>query len=402
MNEPASTPLPAADEPRPEGAPPFAAAAEEPTPPPPTGGRRLEYDGAPGSVAKIAVSNALLTLATLGIYRFWGKTRMRRYLWSRASFLGDRAEYTGTGRELLLGFLIAIAVLALLAGALFWAEAATGIDHPFYWAANGAYSLVVLLLVFVAEYRARRYRLSRTEWRGIRFAQDGSSLCYALLALAWGALTVLTLGVAYPVYRTRLQRYRTARTRFGDRRFRFEGRARALLAAWLLAWLLLLPTLGLAYVWYRAREFRYFAGKTRCGPLSFDSDLGAGSLIRIVVLFVLLTGLVVGLLLAVLMALAAAVLASSPEWMQSMERAAASLRFDLGGSEVMGYVIAITVVFPAIAVLRALLLVHPLFRRVLRSVRVIGEEDFDAIAQRAQSMPRQGEGLADVLDVGAV
>ena len=70
---------------------------QDPSPTVAPAGRRLEYDGARGPVAKIAVSNALLTLVTLGVYRFWGKTRVRRYLWSRASFLGDRAEYTGTG-----------------------------------------------------------------------------------------------------------------------------------------------------------------------------------------------------------------------------------------------------------------------------------------------------------------
>ncbi len=364
----------------------------------PATGSRLEYDGTAGPIAKIAVSNALLTLATLGVYRFWGKTRMRRHLWSRASFLGDRAEYTGTGRELLLGFLIAVAALALLAGALFGIELATGIDHPLYWTANGAYFLVVLFLVFVAEYRARRYRLSRTEWRSIRFAQDGSSLRYALLALGWAAVTLLSLGLAYPVYRTRLQRYRTAHTRFGDRRFEFDGRARKLLGAWLLAWLFFVPTLGLTYVWYRVRELRYFAGKTRCGALSFASDLGAGATIRIAVVYSVLILLVFGLLFGVIAALAMA----NEELVASINRALASLPFGLDGGELMGYVIGMVIFFPVISVLRMLFLVHPLFRRVLRSVTVIGEEDYAAIAQRAQSMQRQGEGLADLLDVGAV
>lgn len=374
------------------------AADGPPAPDPPAAGRRLEYDGAGGPITKIAISNALRTLATLGVYRFWGKTRMRRYLWSRASFLGDRAEYTGLGRELLLGFLIAIAVLALLSGVLFGVEMAVDVGHPFYWASQGVYSLTILFLVFVAEYRARRYRLSRTEWRSIRFAQSGSSLRYALLALGWGAVTLLSLGVAYPVHRVRLQRYRTTHTSFGDRPFRFEGRARALMKTWLLAWLFLLPTLGLTYVWYRTREFRYFAGKSRCGALSFASDLGAGSTIRIVVVFVLLAGLTVGLLFAAIIVLAAA----NPEWVESMQRAGASLPFGLGEIDLMGYVLGLAVFFPAIALLRVRFLVHPLFRRVLRSVTVIGEEDFGAIAQRAQSMPRHGEGLADALDVGAV
>ena len=389
MNAPA---LPASDEFPEDVAPPTDASAGAPSV------RRLEYDGARGPIAKIAVSNSLLTLSTLGVYRFRGKTRMRRHLWSRVSFLEDRAEYTGTGWELLLGFLAAIAVLALLAGALFGIEMAAGLDHPFYWAAQGIYSLAVLFLVFVAEYRASRYRLSRTEWRSIRFAQDGSSLRYAMLALGWTAVTLLSLGTTYAVYRTRLQRYRTTRTSFGDRRFEFDGRAAGLLKTWLLAWVFLLPTLGLTYVWYRTREFRYFAGKSRCGALSFASDLGAGSMIRIVVVFVLLAGLVVGLLFVAIAVLAVA----NPELVEAMQRAGASLPFDLGEIDLTGYVIGLVAFFPAISLLRMLFLVHPLLRRVLPSVSVIGEEDFSAIAQRTQSMPRHGEGLADALDVGAV
>ena len=375
---------------------------QDPSPTVAPAGRRLEYDGARGPVAKIAVSNALLTLVTLGVYRFWGKTRVRRYLWSRASFLGDRAEYTGTGRELLLGFIAAIVVLALLAAVPIGIQWTIGLDHPAYWAAEAVYAVVIVFLLFVAEYRARRYRLSRTEWRSIRFAQDGSSVRYALLALGWGGVTILSLGTAYPVYRTRLQRYRLAHTSFGDRRFEFQGRAAALLKPWLLAWLFLLPTLGLTYVWYRAREFRYFAEKTGCGALSFASDLRTGAMIRVVVVFVVLTLLVVGLLFTAIVTLVVTTVVLDPEMAEWMRRTDGSLPFDLRGFDLMGYVVAIAVFFPIMALLRLLFLIHPLFRNVLPSISVIGEEDYEAIAQSAQSMPRQGEGLADALDVGAV
>ena len=388
MNEPV---LPVADEVPREPAPAGA----------PDDGRRLEYDGARGPLAKIAVSNALLTLATLGVYRFWGKTRVRRYLWSRSSFLGDRAEYTGTGGELFLGFVAAIAVLALVAAVPIGIEWTIGLDHPVYWAAEGVYALVIVFLVFVAEYRARRYRLSRSEWRGIRFAQAGSSVRYALLALGWGAVNILTLGTAYAVYRTRLQRYRTTHTSFGDRGFEFEGRALDLLKIWLLAWLLLLPTLGLTYVWYRAREFRYFAGKSRCGALSFTSDLRTGAMIRVALAFVLCIGLVVALLFATLLAAIIAA-AQVPGLAGAMERIGGTLPAFLDAADLVGYVLALVILFPIMAVLRVLFLIHPLFRHVLPSIQVFGEEDYAAIAQSVRSRPRRGEGLADALDVGTV
>ena len=54
---------------------------------------------------------AVLLAFTLGIYRFWLATDIRRFLWSNTEIAGDSLEYTGTAIELLIGFLIAIAVL---------------------------------------------------------------------------------------------------------------------------------------------------------------------------------------------------------------------------------------------------------------------------------------------------
>jgi uncharacterized membrane protein YjgN (DUF898 family) len=62
---------------------------------------------------RLALINGLLSLITLGIYRFWGKTKIRKYLWSSAEIDGDRFEYIGTGREKFLGFLVALVVLAI-------------------------------------------------------------------------------------------------------------------------------------------------------------------------------------------------------------------------------------------------------------------------------------------------
>jgi uncharacterized membrane protein YjgN (DUF898 family) len=68
------------------------------------------YDGKLGELYGIFLSNLLWTLLTLTVFRFWAKTRMRRYLWSRTSLNGDRFEYTGTGGELFVGFMIVMPI----------------------------------------------------------------------------------------------------------------------------------------------------------------------------------------------------------------------------------------------------------------------------------------------------
>ena len=346
---------------------------------------RLEYDGSGADLATIAATNAIATLATLGVYRFWGKTRVRRYLWSRVGCRGDQGEYSGTGMELLRGFLVVLPVLALLFGSSFWVQMMSSAGDPVYWFLEAVSVLVFFFLIYVAAYLARRYRLSRTEWRGIRFAQDGSSIRYALLALAWGIVVVLSLGTAYAVYRTRLQHYRTTHTSFGNRRFRFEARAAALLKPWLLAWLFLLPSLGLTYCWYRVKEFRYFAQTTHCGAFSFKSELRARSVILILIVSWLSISIAMACLALGLFKLAA----NAPPG-------------DPGPVVVLGYVVAFAIAMPVIGALRMLFLVHPLMRAIAGTTSIIGEDDYAAIAQSRQSSPRRGEGLADALDVGAM
>ncbi len=69
------------------------------------------FDGDWRELAPILFTNLMLSIVTLGFYRFWGIARERRYLWSKTRFIDDRLEWTGTGKELFLGFLLVIAIL---------------------------------------------------------------------------------------------------------------------------------------------------------------------------------------------------------------------------------------------------------------------------------------------------
>ena len=113
---------------------------------------------------------ALLELVTLGFYRFWLATDIRRHLWSHTSVDGDAPEYTGTAKELLIGFLFAMAILVPIYLVYFL----LGIEAE----RLQAFASVPLILFFYlfaqfAIYRARRYRLTRTVWRGVRFWMRG-------------------------------------------------------------------------------------------------------------------------------------------------------------------------------------------------------------------------------------
>jgi uncharacterized membrane protein YjgN (DUF898 family) len=105
--------------------------------------------------------------------------------------------------------------------------------------------LVLTLLGQYAVYRARRYRLTRTVFRGVRFHQSGSAWRYAVCALLWWTLIALTVGLAYPFAQSRLERFKMRNTFFGDLPGRFEGSGvRLLLRGFVLSVLAIVPLVG--------------------------------------------------------------------------------------------------------------------------------------------------------------
>src|SRR5262245_16314306 len=185
---------------------------------------------------RLLVHGAIWLMFTLGIYRFWLTTDIRRHLWSSTELAGESFEYIGTARELLLGFLIAIAILLPLYAALFIVTLGLG---EFGDIASVVLSFVLLgVLGQYAVYRARRYRLSRTVYRGLRFHQTGSAWRYALCAVFWWSLIALTAGLAYPFAQSRLERFKMRHTFYGNLPGRFEGSAARLFVPVFLLWLI--------------------------------------------------------------------------------------------------------------------------------------------------------------------
>lgn len=212
-------------------------------------------------LAKIVVRGGFISLLTFAIYRFWMKTQQRQLVWRETRVDGDGFEYTGTALELLIGTMIAVVILAVWFGI---ANLGLSFLQIAAWQ-NFELSFLVAPLVFApliafAVYRARRYRMLRTKWRGIRFGMDGSALRYTGLWLWWTFLQIVTLGFLTPHKRMALERRMTSHMLYGDARFRFEpeeGALRHLLAHWMLPWLTGIAILGLfLYPYFFIEEFR--------------------------------------------------------------------------------------------------------------------------------------------------
>jgi uncharacterized membrane protein YjgN (DUF898 family) len=283
---------------------PFGA---QPTPPPLPRSHTLAYVGPTGTMFGIFYKNLILTILTLGIYRFWAKTRLRRFQWANTQIDGEGFEYTGTGKELFLGFLKAVLILAPLFIGLQLIELfLIGQSMIAVGVLNVARAILVIALIYAGTFSARKYRMSRTTWRGIRFQQTGSMWRYAGIALLGMLLTPLTLGLYLPFLETQLMRYETDNLRFGSARFTFTGRGKVLFKQFLLVWgafvlvaicvaawgvgdmvmrpgpvdpqklsalafipFLLIMIMGPLFLWYQGRAARFRAENTHVEGISF-------------------------------------------------------------------------------------------------------------------------------------
>ncbi len=407
----------------------------------------------PMGLVALSLVNFLYRLITLGIYDFWARTEVRKRLWSAIRLDGEPLTYTGTGRELFLGFLIVFGVVLLpILLATFAVMMLFGPESPAAAAVQLAIYIGVIFLVGIGVFRAQRYRLLRTNWRGIRGNLEGSSLNYGWTYFWTLALIPITLGWIIPWRTTKLQSLITGAARFGDQPFAFSGDAGPLYGPFALLWfgvmllvlvgsfviggaaatiqsmagpelltdggrlprqyahymgLLVLSVIAVGYLfyllmsaWYRARTINHFAQCTHFDEARFSGRLrGVGLLYIDITNLLILAGGALLLLIPtmLLLALAGALLSGlggglSPEALSEPTTAGAVAT------------VATPVLFFVFALSFTLLLPVTQARSMgylINHLALDGAVDVDRIAQSTADPLTTGEGLAQAFDVDA-
>jgi len=341
-----------------------------------------------------------LELVTVGFYRFWLTTDIRRHLWSNTQIDGDAPEYTGRGKELLIGFLVALAILVPIYLGYFL----IGIEAE-HLKAFASLPLVAFFYLFgqFAIYRARRYRLTRTVWRGVRFWMSGSGWIYALKASLWGLLVVITLGLALPWREAALERYKMRHSYYGDLQGSFEGRGWDFFKQGWWLWLLMPFALSsyvfapFAYAAFKAIEWRWWLSGIRFGEVRLESTLGRSALMGLywkVIGWIVLLFVVFAAYLMLCIFLAASMDGSSIETFFKTEAFARSIPLIvLLGIGYLAFALAMNVVM-------RVYLMRDLWVRVLSSTIVHNIEAAANVTARGDLANALGEGFADGLDVG--
>jgi len=416
------------------------AAPAAPEHPPGTGGVR--FLGLEPAYWRLMIRGALLLAVTLGIYRFWLATDQRRFLWGNTEIAGDTLEYTGTARELLIGFLIALAVLVPLNTAFFLAALDAGL-------VTVATFLLLALFGHFAIYRARRYRLTRTVFRGVRLHQTGSAWLYAVYSMLGWVAIIATFGLAYPWAQAVLERYKMHHTHYGSLRGRFVGSGTRLFFQGLIMWLLVMGPLllgfmvlaagidwkaltaavsaggdnvwsqiestnpnvggtvafmilagiwsflaaGLLYPVFQAMMLRWWVSGLRFGEMSATSRLRTGQMYGVYLAFVgfvfvysLAAGMVAGILAA-----AATLLFKSFTGNQIAEIAGV----------VIG-AIAYVVMMLGYSTIYQVILRQRMWRLSFETAELSGLQALDNVKAAGAASSAFGEGLADALDVGGL
>lgn len=358
---------------------------------------RIVFTGGRRDFFRLVQRGALLELITAGLYRFWLTTDIRRALWSGTSVGGDPPEYTGTAKELLIGFLFALAILVPIYVAYFL----IGIEAE----RAKAFASIPLVLFFYAFgqfaiFRARRYRATRTVWRGVRFWMSGSGWAYSWRACLWGVLTLLTLGLALPWRESALERYKMRHLHYGDLPARFEGTGWGLFKRGWWLWLLSLPiiTVPFTYPAFRAVLWRWWASGVRFGEVSFESDLRAGALMGLywstigwILLLLIVDGTLVGVAVFAAPQFSGGGEVGTPAMLVLLRQHPYLL---LGATLVNYLVLALCA-----GVVVRVCLIRDVWARVVTSVTAHNLDRADNVRVEGTLASALGEGLADGLDI---
>jgi uncharacterized membrane protein YjgN (DUF898 family) len=368
-------------------------------PPPAPASSPVVFFGRRSDFRRLVVRGALLELVTVGFYRFWLATDMRRHLWSSTAVEGDAPEYTGSARELLIGFLFALAILAPIYLVYFL----LGLEAERLQAlASIPLGLFFFLFAQFAIYRARRYRLTRTVWRGVRFWMRGSGVSYAWRAGLWTLLIMLSLGLALPWARAALERFKMRHTSYGDLTGGFDSTGWDFFKRgwwlWLLAWpsaILVIP-LPFIYAAFKAIEWRWWISGIRFGEVRFQSDMRGGALIGLywkVIGWSMLLGLALSIWAGMVLAIAFAVSGGG----------AATAQKTLLVSQQLPVLIAIgfgyVVTALAFGAVTRVYLIRDVWLQVAASTTVHNLAAADDVVAHGDMVSALGEGFADSLDV---
>ena len=350
----------------------------------------FRFHGTWQEFAAIAFPNLLLTIVTLGIYRFWATTREREYLWSKTTFIDERLEWTGRGIELFIGFVLVFLLIGLPLLFLQFGMQALMLQGQEILAAVLAFSAFILIFYLggVAYFRALRYRLSRTYWRGIRGGSDDPGFVYGLSYMWKSIVGWLPIFLLVPWSMVSLWNERWNAMSFGPHRFQSNADWKPLMKRYLLFYLIpFLIVIG-------------FVVMGLSGAFDGPNQAPSGAVAAMMGIFIIFVVLAFYILLPI---------AALMFYSKYFRNAVGALRlhnlefaFNARAPDWILFFLANMAIIICTLGIGYIFMPYRNWKFFVTHMEAYGEINIDELTQSPTAAPKQGEGLLDAFDVGAI
>ncbi len=264
------------------------------------------FSGSGSEYFKIWIVNVALTILTLGIYSAWAKVRTKRYFYANTTIDNSPFEYTGKPLSILMGRLVALAVLCIVVAgtqlpslqlqAAFWLLCGLAAIPVFPW-----------LMIASLSFNARHTRYRNVPFRFVGDYSQGLKTWFMakLQALSYTAMF-------------KAAAFRVNNCRYGETRFELHGNGLGIFkpranAAGIFFLVLVTTSIALSviginpmglpfgaaaiaaytYKWVHAKNYQW--NHTRLEECTFESTMTYGGFLKLSLSNLALTFLTLGL-----------------------------------------------------------------------------------------------------------
>ncbi|WP_299971315.1 YjgN family protein [uncultured Roseobacter sp.] len=196
----------------------------------------FEFEGNAKEWFGIWIVNLLLSILTIGIYSAWAKVRTKKYFHNNTYVEGRNFDYHATGKQILIGRLIVVAVVIIFQMIL-TALPTLGL-------------ILIVALIFAYPWlivRSIQFNARMTSFSNVRFGFTGTTGRAFLVFLLYPVLMVLTLYTTFPVLDRAVKRFSINNHKLGQARFTLNARLGAFYWALFvaIAWILAVLVIGI-------------------------------------------------------------------------------------------------------------------------------------------------------------
>ena len=251
----------------------------------------LSFNGDGMDLFALMIKNMFLTMFTFGIYSFWAKIDIQKFMNRHTDYRSEPFDFHGTGWEKFVGFLKGMLIVSVIFAVV--VAVTYGLTEYAGEEIAAVIQSVIMLVLFVAVspmiiVGKRRYFMSRSSWRGVRFLFAGRWKDLAKIIFRDGFLSVITLGIYAPWFLYHYQTFIYNHSSFGTVKFRFEGDKKAFVKLCFKGVLLSVLTLGIYSFWFRAEMERFMWNNTSLQDRKMSCDLTGFLLFKTAVINILL------------------------------------------------------------------------------------------------------------------